>query len=237
MNKWVLVTGAAKRIGRATALGLAKSDWNVVIHYNRSQAAAMKLADEIKSLGRKVLLAEIDLLNLKLVQNLIPSLNAEIGPLSALVNNASLFELDENDPDGSEHMTINAEAPRLLSEVFCQQISTENTGVIVNLLDSCTPSKGFHAYIRSKQALKAQTLKMALQCGPKVRINGVAPGPVFPGLRESVAHFESLYLSTPLRAQVKPENITATISFLIENSSITGEIIHTDSGAHLLHRA
>src|SRR5262249_44405297 len=153
MHGWGLVTGAARRIGRAIALELAASGWDVVLHYNRSEQEAMSLAEDITALGRRTALGELCLARGHLVAKRIPSLAQEFGALSGLVNNASLFEPDSKDADGHLHMAINAEAPRLLSEAFYQQIPANGTGAIVNLLDGMPPEKGLDGYNKSKIAL------------------------------------------------------------------------------------
>src|ERR1700761_8818967 len=118
MTGWVLITGAARRIAREISLDMAAQGWDIIVHYNHSEAEAQKLAEEIQAQGRNACLAEIDLTNTKLVENLIPSLAEEIGMIDALVNNAALFEPDAQDPDSTRHRVINAEAPRILSKAF-----------------------------------------------------------------------------------------------------------------------
>jgi NAD(P)-dependent dehydrogenase (short-subunit alcohol dehydrogenase family) len=232
-NKWALVTGAAKRIGRVIALELAAQGWNIIVHYNRSMEKATSLAEEIIELGQKAVLAELDLTRADLVVKLIPSLAAELGPLSGLVNNASLFEPDRNDPEGQMHMAINADAPRILSECFFRQIPESAAGAIVNILDGLPPENGFDAYNKSKQGLKAHTLGMAVRFAPKVRVNGIAPGAVLPNARQSQKHFEAQIGTTLLKAAVTPEDIACAVGFLLSSPAITGEILHVDSGRHL----
>jgi NAD(P)-dependent dehydrogenase (short-subunit alcohol dehydrogenase family) len=234
MNKWVLVTGAAKRIGRAIALELAASGWNIVVHYNHSRADAEQLATEIHAMGRTACLAEIDLAKEKPVAKLIPSLIVEIGPLTALVNNASLFEPDRFDVDGKRHMAINANAPRILSEAFQRQLPLGHRGVILNLLDSGRPKIDFSKYIASKEYLESMTLEMARHYAPHVRVNGIAPGVILPGPRLSPKQFRQLVASAPLQTRIEPIEIAKAARFLIENPALTGEILHVDGGMHLV---
>lgn len=233
MTGWVLVTGAARRIGRAIALKLAAEGWDIILHYHHSAEEAEQTAEEITTLGRQVVLAEIDLARTDHVTKLIPSLVAELGPLAALVNNASIFELDTKDPDGSLHMAINAEAPRLLSESFYQQVPEGQTGAIVNILDGVPPEKGLNAYSASKKALAAYTLTSAKNFAPRLRVNGVAPGPIIRNTRQSEQHFQAQIDSTPLKRTIAPEDIAHTVHFLLSASAITGEILHVDGGKHL----
>jgi len=231
---FVLVTGAARRIGRAIALRLAKDGFDIVVHYHRSADEAAQVADDIIALGRKAVLAEIDLAKTDQVAKLIPALGAELGPLAALVNNASLFELDKDDPTCARHMAINAEAPRLLSEAFYSQVPDGATGSIVNILDGVAQEKNLNAYYASKAKLRATTLSMAKSFAPRVRVNGIAPGPVLANIRQSVAHFQAEIDATPLKTRIAPDDISCAVSFLAVSRAITGQILYLDGGMHLL---
>lgn len=231
--KWVLVTGAARRIGRAIALHLASEGWDIILHYNRSADDANKVADEIIEMGQQVVLAEIDLAKADLVAKLIPSLVPELGTISGLVNNASLFELDSQDPEGRLHHAINAEAPRLLSQAFYLQTPPDQTGAIVNILDGVPPEKNLGFYNQSKLALHQYTLEAARTFAPRVRVNGVAPGPILPNIRQSEQHFQAQIDATPLKRPITPDDIAHTVRFLLESPAITGEILHVDGGKHL----
>jgi len=217
-------------------LELAAGGFDIIIHYHRSAAEAERLAEEIIDLDQKAMLAEIDLGNADLVGKLIPSLAAELGPLAALVNNASLFEPDAKDPDGALHGAINATAPHLLSERFYQQVPEGSTGCIVNLLDGMPPEHGFTAYNASKDRLKVDMLNMARRFAPRVRVNGIAPGPILPNSRQSEQHFEAQVAATPLRTRIDPEDIASAAHFLIASPTITGAILPVDGGMHLLGR-
>ncbi|MDD5586766.1 MAG: SDR family oxidoreductase [Alphaproteobacteria bacterium] len=229
----VLVTGAAKRIGRAIALEMAKAGWDVVVHCHTSLAEAEETAKAIQDMGRKAHIVQTDLADSRAVNGLIPSIPAEFGPLTALINNASLFECDENDPGGARHQAVNFEAPRLLSEQFLAQLPPGTTGAIVNLLDATPIPETFGAYLASKEGLRKATLDMARSMAPRARVNAVAPGPTMRNPRETRAHFERLAAATPLGLEIPPQAVAATILFLIENPFITGEILHVDGGAHL----
>ena len=232
MTGWVLVTGAAKRIGRTIALELAAAGFDIVVHYNTSRREATKTLREIEALGRKACLAELDLANLPLVERLIPALTAELGPLAALINNASMFMPDSAAPNRNLHATINAGAPRILSEAFRQQSSDKN-GVIVNILDADASAPDFSDYNESKEMLRDMTLEMARRFAPKVRVNGVALGPVLRGPRETPEHFKKLVQKTPLRKPVALEEVASAVRFLIEHAAVTGTILPVDGGLHL----
>jgi NAD(P)-dependent dehydrogenase (short-subunit alcohol dehydrogenase family) len=230
----VLVTGAAKRIGRVIALEMAQTGWDVVVHYNASRAEAEETVRLIQASGRKAYIVQADLADGESVENLIPSIRTETGPLTVLVNNASLFERDENDPGGARHAQVNFEAPCLLSEQFLLQLPAGKTGAIVNLLDAGPIPAFFSAYLASKDNLRTATLAMARRMAPRVRVNGVAPGPTLMNTRETREHFERLAAAMPLGIEPSPQAVAATVLFLIKNPAITGEILHVDGGMHLL---
>ncbi len=234
MTHWALITGAARRIGRVTALALAEAGWNIVIHYKTSRAEAEQLAEDIKAKGRNAYLVAADLADAESASHLIPRLVAELGSLAALINNASLFEPDARDPDGARHQTMNVAAPRLLSKaLYSAAAGTHGTlPVIVNLLDADPSKPHFASYNRSKIALAEMTRDLALRFAPKVRVNGVALGAILPSPRESPEHFSALVKSSPLALPITPEAVASTIRFLLENNAITGVIIPVDGGAH-----
>lgn len=232
-NKWVLVTGGARRIGRAIALELAAQGFDIILHYNQSADDAAQTAKEIEKLGRQVALAEIDLARSDLVAKLIPSLSSALGPITALVNNASLFELDASDPDGNLHRSINADAPRILSEALFAQLPAGQTGAIVNILDGTPPSPHMNAYGRSKTALKNYTLTSAASMAPRIRVNGIAPGPTLPSARQSEQNFQAQVDATPSKKKADPEDIARAVHSLLTSPSITGDILYVDGGGPL----
>lgn len=238
MKGWVLITGASKRIGRAIALEMAAHGWDIIIHYHNSKNDAHGLAEEIGKTGRAACLAEIDLSNGQLAEKLIPCLAEELGPIRALINNAALFEPDENDPDGSRHRAINAEAPRLLSQAFRDQIPSGDVGVFVNLLDASLfldagvpvrlaadgtlkPAPQFSAYARSKAMLADLTRTMAKSFAPQARVNGVAPMYVFPSPRQTEADFRIMAGDQIVSA----ERVAKAVRKLVETKDLTGEIL------------
>jgi len=232
---YALVTGAAKRIGRSIALCLAGAGWDIAVHYNLSKNEAEATAREIRAIGRDALPVQADLADLEAVETLFARLAAQTGDVTALVNNAAMFERDEKDPAREKHNRVNFESPRILTERLFSFLPPGITGSVVNLLDAGpVPEDVFSAYLNSKKKLRAATIEMAKRMAPHVRINAVAPGPSLINPRESKAHFEKLVASTPLGVEISPETIAASVLFLIENSAITGEILHVDSGAHLL---
>jgi len=233
MSKWILVTGSAQRIGRAIALELAHGGWDIVVHYNKSEAQAEETVAQIKAMKRKVHLAKCNFTNKRDTQNFISKLVEEIGWLAGLVNNASLFAPDSLAPGGTEHKAVNLEAPLMLSDAFKKQLPKGKTGAIVNILDSCMPESGFSAYAQSKKSLRVMTIEQARRLAPEVRVNGIAAGPVLPSPRQSPEHFKRLIETTLLKTQTSPEAVAKTVRLMIENPSITGEILHVDGGIRL----
>ncbi len=225
MKGWALVTGSAKRIGRAIALDLAANGWDIIVHYHRSGDEARQLAEEINALGQEACLAEIDLSNPSHTESLIESLAEELGMIDALVNNACLFEPDESDADGTRHWAVNADAPRLLSKAFHTHIPRTERGVIVNLLDATPPAPNFTAYTRSKVFLTDLTRNMAKSFAPQVRVNGVAPVYVLPSPRQTEESFRKLAGDQT----ATPEQVATAVRQLLETPTITGQILQVGS--------
>lgn len=233
MKGTVLITGAAKRLGRAIALYMAEAGWDVALHYHASRVEAEETASLIRAMERKAYLVRADLADRKAIEEIMPSLKAQGCILTALVNNAALFERDTQDPDGARHRAINVDAPATLSERFARDLPPGTPGAIVNILDG-TPIPAFlSAYRASKESLSDATRTMAIKLAPHVRVNAVAPGPTIKNARQSDAHFAHMIATTPLKIATPPKAVAAAVQWLIENPAITGEIIHIDGGMHL----
>lgn len=234
---WALVTGAGQRLGRAVALELARASWGVVIHYNTSEGAAQKVAEEVREAGGSVALARADLGDAADRHALIArAVEAAQAPLTALVNCAAIFEHDTIDTLGEDalakHMRINALTPSVLAREFAEALPEDARGVIVNFLDFklASPYPDHFSYTLSKYALSGATDLLARALAPRVRVNAVAPGYVLPAPGQAQADYERLHAETPLHYGPTPEDIAGAVRFLIENPAVTGQTIYVDAG-------
>ena len=234
-----LVTGAARRIGRAIALDLARQGWNVAVHANNSRDEADALAREIETLGRRAAVLSAELTNEDDVARLVPDAVAALGPLGLLVNNASIFEQDDiasMDRQGwDRHMEANLRAPALLIQHFAAALPPEAEGVVVNIIDQRVlhPGPDFLSYTLSKSGLWTLTRTLALALAPRIRVNAIGPGPVLRSIHQSEADFAAEVESVPLRRQTELAEICRAIGFIVSARSMTGQMIALDGGQHL----
>lgn len=234
-----LVTGAAHRIGRAIALDLAHHGWAVAVHYRGSGAAADEVVAEIGRLGGRAAALDCDLSREADVVKLVPRAVKALGPLTCLVNNASNFEMDKVDTATREswdrHIETNLRAPLVLSQAFAGQLPEGTQGNIVNLLDQrvwkLTPY--FLSYTVAKSGLWTLTRTLALALAPRIRVNGIGPGPTLPSERQTAEQFRQQQLAVPLKHGPTPEEIAATLRFILATPSMTGQMIALDGGEHL----
>jgi NAD(P)-dependent dehydrogenase (short-subunit alcohol dehydrogenase family) len=234
-----LVTGAARRIGRAIALDLGTRGWRVAVHYNRSASAAADVVAEIRDAGGEAVALQADLNDEDTVTPLVPHAARAVGPLGVLVNNASVFEPDDATATPravwDRHMEPHLRAPFLLMSQFARQRPAEAGGVIVNLLDSrvWNPAPGFTSYTVSKVGLWAMTRQLAQELAPWIRVNAIGPGPALPGPRQTQADFEQQCASMPLGIGTAPAEICAALQFILAARAMTGQMIALDGGQHL----
>lgn len=234
-----LVTGAAHRIGRAIALDLAEQGFDLAIHYNQSGEAAEELAAIIRGMGRRAATLAADLGREEETESLIDRAAEALGPVGVLVNNASRFEFDVWDKSTREswdiHMETNLRAPFLLSQGMARALPDDAEGVIVNLLDqrvwNLTPY--FVTYTLSKAGLWALTQTLALALAPRIRVNGIGPGPTLKSERQNEDHFRMQWDATPLQHGATPEEIAAGVRYILAARSMTGQMIALDGGEHL----
>jgi NAD(P)-dependent dehydrogenase (short-subunit alcohol dehydrogenase family) len=243
-----LVTGAGKRLGRAMALYLAQRGHDVAVHYASSGDEAEAVAAEIRTLGRRAETFRADLLVEAETEALIPAAIASLGPLTVLVNNASIFEHDRIDTatrqSWDRHIESNLRAPFVLTQGFARQcpqaLTDENgeplaQGLIVNMIDQrilkLTPE--FSSYTIAKMGLWALTRTSAQGLAPHVRVNAIGPGPTLQGARQSADHFARQRAATVLGRGAGVSDITAALGFFLDSPAVTGQILAIDGGQHL----
>lgn len=234
-----LVTGAGKRIGRAIALDLAARGFAVAVHYNGSAEAAHGVVAEIATQGGKAVALQADLGDEAAVERLIPAAVAALGPLGVLINNASTFEYDSiasaTRAGWDRHMEANLRAPFVLIQQFARQLPETAEGAVVNLLDqrvwNLTPH--FVTYTVSKAALWTLTQTLALALAPRIRVNGIGPGPTLPSTHQTEAQFARQCADMPLGHGTSPDEIVAAVWFLLQARAMTGQMVALDGGQHL----
>ncbi len=238
-NKNLLITGAATRVGKAIALHFAEKGWNIALHYFRSSSKAKELKKIIEQNWVKVALIKADLKNSKQVEKIVPLAKKKLGAIDCLINNAALFEKDDisnfTTKSWNDHFNINLLAPTILTKQFAKQASKKTVSNIINIIDqrifNLTPF--FMSYTISKSGLQTLTQTMAMRLGPNIKVNAIAPGPTIKSKRQTDRHFRNQVKSTLLKKSVRLEDICDTVEFLINNNSITGQIVTVDSGQNL----
>ncbi len=238
-DKTALVTGAAKRIGRATALAIAAEGANVAVHYNSSADAAGSLAEQIRQAGRQAWTLGADLANAAETEALMSRAIETAGPVDILVNNASVFPAsrlaDVTSAAIATNVHIHATAPLLLSRALAEQ---GRPGHIINFLDTrITDYDRTHvAYHLSKRMLATITRMLALELAPAIAVNAVAPGLVLPPPDQSPDAFEKLAATNPMHRVGSVAGVAETVAFLLKSDFITGQIIYVDGGRHMKGR-
>ena len=238
-NKNLLITGAATRVGKAIALHFAERGWNIALHYFKSSSKAKKLKRILEQNWVKVVLIKADLKNPKQTEKIISLAKKKLGAIDCLVNNAALFEKDDiinfTTKSWYDHLNINLLAPTILTKQFAKQAPKKTISNIINIIDqrifNLTPF--FMSYTISKSGLQTLTKTMAMRLGPNIKVNAIAPGPTIKSKRQTDRHFRNQVKSTILKKSVKTEDICDAVEFLINNNSITGQIIAVDSGQNL----
>ena len=237
--KTALVTGAARRIGCAIARDLGAWGWSVVVHYNRSADDADAAVDVIKAAGGQAVSLKADLTKEEETRQLMAQSVAAFGPIGCLINNASTFDRDEFDTvtrsSWDAHIEPNLRAPFVLSQDMAAALPEDKDGVIVNIIDqrvwNLTPH--FLSYTLSKTGLWTLTRMLALALAPRIRVNGIGPGPTLRNVRQTEAQFQRQQNSVPLRRGASSEEVARAVRFIIESPSMTGQMIALDGGQHL----
>ncbi|MBS0448789.1 MAG: SDR family oxidoreductase [Proteobacteria bacterium] len=232
----VLVTGAAKRLGRAIALELAAHGHDVAVHYRSSEPEARATCAELEALGARAAPFAAELADEAACRALVPAVAARFGRIDAVVNNASLFEFDSAATFGvaamERHWRANTAPAVLLAQALHAQ---DRPGCVVNILDQklWNPNPDYFSYTLSKAALQAATVMLAQALAPRLRVCGIAPGVTLPSDAMAAAEFDAVRKLTPLARSSTPDDIARSVRFLIESPAITGTTLLVDGGQHL----
>ena len=232
-----LVTGGARRIGRTLCLALAEAGFDVAIHHNESADEADSLKTEIEAVGRRACAVRADLADVVATAGIVGEAAAALGPLTLLVNNASVFEDDRLETitgaSWNAHLDINLRAPVLLAQTFAAQAPAGSS--IINILDQrvLKPNPQFFSYSLSKAGLWFATRTLAQALAPRIRVNGVGPGPTLPSIHQSPEDFAAEAANVPLQRRSTPEAIARAVLYLVDAEEVTGQMIAVDGGQHL----
>jgi NAD(P)-dependent dehydrogenase (short-subunit alcohol dehydrogenase family) len=242
----VLITGAARRIGRALALGFAERGWDVAVHYGASKSEADQVVAEIVALGRRAVALHADLAVEAEVARLVPDCTAALGRPVCIVNNASSFEEDTARDVGYDRLlqqtAVNVGAPlvlaRMLYDATPDAARTDESlrGVVVNVLDQklYNMNPDYLSYTLSKAALQTATVALAQALAPKLRVVGLAPGLTLQSAGQTPDGFASAHRVTPLGRASRPEDVVAAALYLADASGVTGTTLVVDGGQHLV---
>jgi NAD(P)-dependent dehydrogenase (short-subunit alcohol dehydrogenase family) len=239
----VLVTGAARRLGREIALALAAAGWRVAVHYRSSAEDALKTTADCSALTVGSAAFHADLSDEAAVRALLPRVATELGSVDAVVNSASTFEHDDASTFSfaalDQHLRGNTGAPILLAQALHDHLVSRGDaaqGAVVNLLDQklWNQNPDFLSYTLSKAALEAANTMLALALAPRVRVVGVAPGLTLTSHMLSDEKFQALHRLSPLGRSSTPEDVASAVRFALENRSITGTTLLVDGGQHLM---
>lgn len=234
-NRTILITGAAKRLGKFLAITFSKIGYDIALHYNSSKKEALEVQKIIQSNNVRCHIFQSDLQNIQNCKKLVTDVKTYFGKIDILINNSSVF-LEGNFQNTTEEIfdenfNVNYKSIFFLSQEF----SKNNCGNIINILDTYIRkrSKRFFTYLSSKKNLEILTQDMALELAPKVRVNAISPGIFLPAYEFSQEYIDNKSKNTPLNYKIKKEDIFKTIDFLINSNFLTGQIIFIDSGQNL----
>lgn len=244
-----LVTGAGLRLGRAMALYMARRGYDVAVHYAASGEAAEATASDVRALGRHAVTLSADLLHETQTAELLPAAAKALGgPITCLINNASIFEYDTitsaTRDSWDRHMESNLRAPFVLTQAMAAQGLEPSrdeagepvaSGLIVNMIDQrvrkLTPE--FMTYTIAKMGLWAMTRTTAQALAPAIRVNAIGPGPTLQGHRQSAAHYAAQRANTVSGRGANVADITAALGYFLDAPAVTGQLLCVDGGQHL----
>ncbi|WP_165190579.1 SDR family oxidoreductase [Caulobacter soli] len=234
-----LVTGGGRRIGRALALEAAGAGFDVAVHYRTAKDEAQAVADEIAALGRRAVVLDAELTHEAQTAALVGRAAQALGPVTLLINSASTFEDDRLATSTREswdaHLDANLRAPIVLAQAFSAALPGDHSGLIVNVVDQrvLRPNPQFFSYSLSKAGLWWATQTLAQDLAPRIRVNAIGPGPTLPSVHQAPGEFEAEAAGTLLQRHASPDEIAAALRYLIDATSVTGQMIAVDAGQHL----
>lgn len=244
-----LVTGAGKRLGRSMALYLAGRGYDVAVHYSSSQAEAQEVVETIQAMGRSAVALRADLLEDIQTETLLPEAARALGgPISCLVNNASIFEHDTlasaTRSSWDRHFQSNLRAPFVLTQAMAAQGLAAKLdargepvacGLVINMIDQRVrkPTPEFMTYTMAKMALWGLTKTASQALAPHIRVNAIGPGPTLRGARQTEDQFAAQRQATVLRRGASEADITAALGYFLDASAVTGQLLCVDGGQHL----
>ena len=234
-GKTALITGGAKRIGRAIALALAAEKINLIIHYSSSEKEANEFVGDLQSRGIKSWTIKAEFTKPSEYENLIQRAIEISGHLDILVNNASIFSADKIEDAKFENLMLDIEVNAWVPLVLTRQFAQLTSGHVINILDSKVSRYDWthNSYILSKHMLAMITKMSALKFAPKVSVNAIAPGLILPPEGKDESYLAHLAESLPLKRFGSPEDVAAAVVFLLKNNFVTGQTIFVDGGYHL----
>lgn len=243
LNKVVLITGAARRVGAGLVRALAEAGWDVAVHHRGGADEAAALVVELNGLGVRAAAFQADLNETSERDGLIDRVVGHFGRIDALVNNASLFRYDTLqtliEASWAEHLASNLTAPVFLIRDFARAIqAADGQGVVVNILDHKvdSPNPDFFAYTAGKVGLAGLTRTLAMGLAPRIRLCGVSPGLILRSGEQTEAEYEAAWRDTPLGRGASLEDVARTVRFVLETPSLTGQNLTIDGGESLIGR-
>lgn len=235
----VLITGGARRIGAAIATVLAADGWTIGIHYNESEKPAKDLCSTLRNSGNQAYTVQANFKKIEETDKVIDLAIERGGPITCLINNASIFEQDDvsnlSQESWEKHIGINLWTPVRLSQNFQRNLPNDQKGNIVNIVDqrSINLSPGFLSYTASKAGLWAITQTLALSLAPRIRVNAIGPGPTLPSPRQTKEQFSKQASHMPLGRGPSVKEIAEGVRYILASRSLTGQLIALDGGQHL----
>ena len=234
-----LVTGAGRRIGQALAVEAARAGYDVAVHHRASADGARETAEAVQALGRRAVLVSAELSDETAVRGLIGQAGAALGPVTLLVNSASAFQDDRvgglSRRTWDLHLETNLRAPIVLAEAFAAALPADARGLVVNIVDQRVwrPNPQFFSYTLAKAGLWWATQTLAQGLAPRIRVNAIGPGPTLPSVHQAPGEFEAEAAGILLERRVSLDDIAGALRYLIDATSVTGQMIAVDGGQHL----